>query len=254
MTSKPRSGSVFRFEIPVGRGAAGVATRNSAPRRVIGLRAGTGLRAGSAAPKVLVVDDQLENRDWLMRLLASIGFSVSEAHNGEAAIRTWEEWNPRLILMDVHMPVMDGVEATRKIKADVSGKETKVIVLTASALDEDRRIAALGGADDFISKPCREDELLEKMRVHLDLVYDYEEIGTSAQPKGWTAGLSAERLGRLAPDLAEALSEATLKGNKRRLDELIGQVPDSDCAHALQELANKYDYDTLTRLLEDVCH
>ena len=92
------------------------------------------------------------------------------------------------------------------------------------------------------------------MRVHLDLVYDYEEMsGASTQPKDWTAALSAERMGRLAPDLAEELREATLKGNKRRLDELIGRVPDADCAHALQELANKYDYDTLTHLLEDVC-
>jgi PAS domain S-box-containing protein len=248
VTSAPGQGSIFRFEIPIEGGDAGVAVSRSDNRRVLSIRAGTN------APRILVVDDQFENRDWLMKMLSALGFSVRGADNGQMAVQSWEQWRPDLILMDVHMPVMDGVEATRKIKADIRGKETKVIVLTASALDDDRRIAALGGADDFISKPCREEELLEKMRVHLDLVYDYEEMsGASAQPKDWTAGLSAERLGRLAPDLAEKLREATLKGNKRRLDELIGRVPDADCAHALQELANKYDYDTLTHLLEDVC-
>jgi len=55
-------------------------------------------------PEILVVDDQVENREWLMKLLASIGFSVRGAEDGEAAIQSWMEWNPRLILMDVHMP------------------------------------------------------------------------------------------------------------------------------------------------------
>jgi protein-histidine pros-kinase len=248
VTSAPGQGSIFWFEIPIEGGDASVAVTRADTRRVLGIRAGTN------APRILVVDDQFENRDWLIKMLSTLGFYVQGADNGQVAVQSWEQWMPDLILMDVHMPVMDGVEATRRIKADIRGKETKVIVLTASALDEDRRIAALGGADDFISKPCREDELLEKMRLHLELVYDYEEMsGASTQPKDGIAALSAERLGRLAPDLAEELREATLKGNKRRLDELIRRVPDADCARALQELANKYDYDTLTHLLEDVC-
>ena len=78
---------------------------------------------------------------------------------------SWEEWNPRLILMDLHMPFMDGFEATRRIKADPRGKETVIVVLTASALDEDRLTVAQSGADDFLTKPCREDVLLEKMRT-----------------------------------------------------------------------------------------
>ena len=104
--------------------------------------------------RILVVDDQLENRDWLMKLLTSIGFPCEARTTARTAIRSWKEWSPRLILMDVHMPVMDGLEATRRIKADPRGKETVIVALTASAMDEDRRTVLQSGADDFLAKPA----------------------------------------------------------------------------------------------------
>ena len=141
VTSSLGLGSLFRFEIPVERGDAGVAVKQSAPRRVKGIRAGT------PSPRILVADDQFENRDWLMRLLTAVGFSVQGASDGEAAIRGWGEWNPQLILMDVHMPVMDGLEATQRIKSEPRGKETAIVVLTASAMNDDRKTATQSGAD-----------------------------------------------------------------------------------------------------------
>ena len=252
ITSKLASGSVFRFEIPVGRGNAGVAARRSAaPRRVMGMCAGTN------EIRILVVDDQFENRDWLMKLLTSIGFTVSEADNGEAAMRTWEEWGPRLILMDVHMPVMDGLEATRRIKADPRGKETVIMALTASAMDDDRRAASQSGADDFLAKPCHEDELLEKIRVLLNIAYDYEETsGAEVQPPAAAEALCAEKLRRLPQELLGELRDAILDGNKNLLNRLIVKVretQDTVAAQALQELADRYEYDVLTRLLEEAC-
>ena len=162
-----------------------------------------------------------------------------------------------MILMDVHMPVMDGLEATRRIKADHRGKNTAIVALTASAMDDDRRAVSQSGADDFLAKPCREEELLEKMRVLLDLAYDYEETGeTESQSADGAAALSAERLALLPLELVEELRKATLNGNKKLLDKLILRVPetgDVESANALQQLADKYEYDTLTRLLEDAC-
>jgi len=166
--SSPGTGSVFYFGIPVEHGDAKVAVRQSAVRRV------RGIRAGQAIPRILVADDLHENRDWLLKLLAAVGFSVRCADDGEAAIREWREWSPRLILMDVHMPVMDGLEATRRIKAAPGGEETVIVVLTASVLDADRLNFRRSGADDFLGKPCREDELLEKVRALLNISYDYE--------------------------------------------------------------------------------
>ena len=242
-------GSTFRLEIPIERGVAGVAVRQTAPRRVVGIR------AGMNASTVLVVDDHFENRDWLTKMLTSIGFSVRGAENGEAAIRTWEEWSPQLILMDVHMPVMDGLEATRRIKADPRGKETIIVALTASALDDDRRAVVECGADGFLAKPCSEDELLQKMETLLKLTYDYEEMSESeGQPLAGLAALGVA-LNQLPRELIEELRAATLNGNKRLLDKLILKVSETEgagSANALQELADKYQYDTLTQLLEEV--
>jgi CheY-like chemotaxis protein len=252
VSSSPGSGSIFRFDIPIERGDAGVAVKRIAPRRVISLRAGT------AAPRILVVDDQIDNRDWLMKLLTAIGFSVRTAENGETAIRTWEKWNPQLILMDVHMPIMDGFEATRRIKADPRGKQTVIVTLTASALDDERQAAVQGGADDFLTKPCREDDLLEKMRAKLNIAYDYEEMSLAEGQSGNPAAtLSADKLGQLPRRLIDEILNATMTGDKKLLDRSIMQVReagDAESAHALQALADRYEYDALTRLLEETCY
>jgi PAS domain S-box-containing protein len=251
VTSSPGTGSTFRLEIPIERGDAGATVTRNDSRRVMGIS------AGLEAPRILVVEDHPENRDWLMQLLSSIGFSVRGADNGEAAIRDWEEWNPHLILMDVQMPVMDGLEATRRIKADPRGKETVIVALTASATDDDRLAVSQSGADGFLAKPCHEDELLERMRTPLNIAYDYEEASEAeGQPLAGAAALTAERLGQLPRALVEELRNATLGGNKRLLDKLIVNVRETgsaESAHALQELADSYEYDALTRLLEEAC-
>ena len=251
VNSSPSEGSVFRFEVPIERGESGVARKLSHPRRI------TGIRAGQEAPKVLVVDDQIDNRDWLVKLLRVLGFAVQEADNGEAAIRRWAEWNPRLILMDVHMPIMDGFEATRRIKADPRGAEIIIIALTASAMDDQRLTALESGADDFVAKPCHEDELLDKMKGYLNITYDYAEASEhESAPAGAVLTINAERLGRLPVELIEELRNATLGGNKSLMDKLILRVRDTgdaESAHALQKLADSYEYDILTQSLEEAC-
>jgi PAS domain S-box-containing protein len=250
-TSSAGVGSLFRFEIPIGLGDAAVAVKQNVLRRV------TAVRSEREPPRILVVDDQPENRDWLMKLLTFVGFSVRGADNGETAIQNWKEWGPQLILMDIHMPVLDGLEATRRIKADLRGSETSIVALTASAMDDDRRTVAQSGADDFLAKPCREEELLEKIRTHLHISYDYEEVGDlQSEQSGGFSALTAERLRQLPRDLLEQLRAATLSGKKKRLDELVlkvREIVDAEFQHALQELVDRYEYETLTQLLEEAC-
>jgi CheY-like chemotaxis protein len=219
-----------------------------------------GIRAGQEVPRILIADDLPENRNWLMKLLTAIGFPVHCADDGEAAVREWREWAPRLILMDVHMPVMDGLEATRRIKAAPGGKETAIVIMTASVLDEDRRKVGQSGADDFLAKPCHEDVMLEKVRALLNLTYDYEEVPVvDSAPDTPTAALWAERVThvtQLPRELIEQLRNATSNGDKKLLNKLIARVEQADdagFARDLQNLADRYEYDTLTRLLEEGC-
>jgi CheY-like chemotaxis protein/nitrogen-specific signal transduction histidine kinase len=250
VTSDPGRGSIFRLEVPIQRGDAKLAIRHTRKDRTI-----IAIRAGQEAPKVLVADDQLENRDWLVKLLALLGFSVRGVENGEAAIRGWESWNPELILMDVHMPVMDGLEATKRIKTDPRGKETVIIALTASALGEERDAAIQSGVDDFIAKPCDQNELLEKIQVHLHLAYEYEEISGN-ESAAEAAALSSERLAQLPREFIDQLHNATLCGDKSLMDELILQAQKTghvEAADAFEKLADNYEFDALTQLLEEAC-
>jgi CheY-like chemotaxis protein len=204
--------------------------------------------------RILLAEDSADNRLLLEVYLKGSPHRLIFVNDGKAAVDRFSAESFDLILMDVQMPVMDGLEATRRIKADPRGKETVIFTLTASALYEDHQKIDQCGADDFLPKPCREDELLEKMRTHLNIAYDYEDLSEGEPPAG-LAALSAATLGRLPLELIKELRTATLRGNKRRLDNVIlkvGETGDAGSAEALQELADRYDYDALTRLLEEV--
>ncbi len=99
-------------------------------------------------------------------------------------------------------------------------------------MDEDRRSVAQSGADDFLAKPCREEELLEKLRVLLNIAYDYEQVSAAEgqPPAEVTPALSAEKLGQLPRELVGELRNATLSGNKRLMDKLILKVREMDDA------------------------
>ena len=111
---------------------------------------------------------------------APVGFEIRLATNGAEAVEEFEEWRPHLILMDFRMPVMDGHEAIRRIRAMAGGADTKIIAVTASAMDDNRQELIGIGADDFIGKPFREAELFQKIHVHMGVEYLYAEDPTAA--------------------------------------------------------------------------
>jgi CheY-like chemotaxis protein len=245
VSSELTKGSAFRFEVPVGSGDPGAVTYTKTERPVIGLQ------AGRPGPRVLIVDDERNNRDWLNKLLTSIGFVVREAEDGKAAIELFEDWRPRLVLMDIRMPVMDGLEATRRMRSNPTAERAAIIALTASAMGKDRLAAIESGADDYLSKPCREQELLAMIRKYLGIEYVHAGEEPKTEPVESALGPRTE----LPAELRDALRAAIQDGDKHRLDGLIREVGERDgrSASVFRELAEKYEYEALSGLLEEVC-
>jgi CheY-like chemotaxis protein len=119
-------------------------------------------------PKILIVEDDELNRDSLRRLLRRRGFEIVLAVDGESGVATARAEAPDLILMDMSLPVVDGWEATRRLKADPASKHTPIIALTAHAMSSDRDKALAAGCDDFDTKPIDLDRLLPKIQTLLD--------------------------------------------------------------------------------------
>jgi len=142
------------------------------PRHIIGYR--------GKKQRVLLVDDNDENRAVLRDMLFPLGFEIEEAVDGKEACAKATAFNPKLILMDLVMPVMDGFEATRRIRKISKLKGVKVIGVSASAFDSNRKVSFQAGCDDFLTKPIQIDQLLESIRTHLGLAWLYKEQSVAA--------------------------------------------------------------------------
>jgi CheY-like chemotaxis protein len=115
------------------------------------------------SPRILLVEDNPENRDMLSRRLIRRGYQLSFAMDGAEAVRLTQEERPELVLMDLSLPVMDGWEATRRLKSDAATQSIPIIALTAHAMVGDRERAIEAGANDYDTKPVDIERLLGKI-------------------------------------------------------------------------------------------
>ena len=116
---------------------------------------------------ILVVEDQEDNRQILRDLLGNAGYELTEAENGEEATAAVAQRRPDLILMDIQLPVMDGYEATRRIRTNPDLKSVPIIAVTSYALAGDESKALEAGCNGYVSKPYSPRELLAKVRTFL---------------------------------------------------------------------------------------
>ncbi len=267
-------GSTFRFDIkiePVDQSEIQtIQAKSGIPaRRVVGLA------PGQPVYRLLVAEDQVASRKLLVELLSPLGFEIQTASTGQEAVEIWAGWEPHLILMDMRMPVVDGHEATRRIKATARGQSTVIIALTASALAENRASFMASGCDDFISKPFPEAELFEKLTRHLGVRFVYEETGTTGkdrpvpQPDRYPPKISSAELDQVLAGLPagwlENLKQATIQTDLDSILTLVEQIRQLESqdvaanvtaalADALTDLARNFEYEQISTLIQSLEH
>ncbi|MFC2042939.1 two-component regulator propeller domain-containing protein [Chloroflexota bacterium] len=253
-------GSVFKLRIPVGILGASFLSTTKQVRGVIGLE------PGKPVYRILIVDDKETNRKLLVKLLEPLGFEVREAVDGQEAVDVWELWDPHLILMDMRMPVMDGYQATRQIKATTKGQATVIVAITASALEEDRVVILSEGCDAYIRKPFRENELFDIFTKFLGVEFIYEEmdleegmtstelvVTSDEQVEKLSQDVLFERIADLPSDIVEDLREAAVLGSVDTILFSIDQIRDLDpaLAEVIGYWANRYEHDKILALINN---
>jgi signal transduction histidine kinase/DNA-binding NarL/FixJ family response regulator len=241
-------GSIFRVDVPVER-AEESEVRSVAIRRQRVL----GLESGQPEYRILIVEDQMENWLLLRRLMEDVGFSVRVAGNGKEGVEVFQEWQPHFIWMDIRMPIMDGLEATRRIRELDGGREVKIVALTASVFKEERDNVVAAGMDDLIRKPYRSEEVFDCLVRQLGVLFVREEAPTAAAIAP-TMPLRPEALTTLSPELRQELTTALVSLDVARITKIIHRVSEADPAlgETLSIHANRLSYTDILKALKAV--
>ncbi|MBW4520275.1 MAG: PAS domain S-box protein [Scytolyngbya sp. HA4215-MV1] len=254
VTSTPGYGSRFCFDIQTTLAPITLPSSLGVAPRVIGCQ------PNQPTYRLLIVEDKWENSLLLMELLEPVGFEVKVARNGQEGIALWQSWHPHLIWMDMQMPVMSGYEATKHIKATMTGKETIIIAVTSSAFEEDRSTILEVGCDDFIRKPFQEAVIFAKLTEYLQVQFIYEEnesrsgVQNPVAEKMGDNWLTPEHLQVMPDEWIAKLHQAAIEGRDYQLLELIQQIPVSHrtIGKALENLVNNFCFEKLIQLTRTV--
>jgi signal transduction histidine kinase/DNA-binding response OmpR family regulator len=239
--SEPGRGSVFRFDIQAVEADPGQTPATG--RRIVGIVSESGPR------RVLVVDDDPENRALIHAVLEPVGFVVQEADNGQEALEIIAHRPPDAVIMDIRMPGMDGREAIRQLKEGGYGRDMPIIASTAYAYTDEQAAIMAAGAHAYLRKPFRIDELLSLLGEQLNLTYIYE---AAHEPITEIPAARPQGLDDLPADLLLALHDAAQSGDTALLKEMIARVAEINAGTAdpLLALTNNFDLDILQLWLE----
>ncbi|MEG3838316.1 MULTISPECIES: response regulator [unclassified Microcoleus] len=245
-------GTSFKFNIRVFAAISSEITVATFQRAI-------GLEADQPIYRILAVDDNQENRLLLVKMLQPIGFEVREAENGYQAVELWESWQPHLIWLDTRMPVMDGFEAVRQIRAKEKQTQwrTVIIALTASTFEEKKGEIIAAGCDDFVRKPFQEQILFDKMACYLGVRYLYQELPrlpvgalrrycVNEKPDSFFGGLLAQMPQSWVKELHDAANDV----NEELAIQLVDRIWESHptLAEALKDLLADYRLDKIMDL------
>lgn len=245
-------GAIFQFQILVSVVEGSFSTSYPQPPHQI-----IGLEPGQPDYRLLIVDDNYDNRLVLARLLAPLGFAIRQAENGKQAVEQWQAWRPHLIWMDLHMPEMDGLTASRRIKAHPNGQETIIIATTATAFTVNIEDITNSGCNDFIRKPAQANEIFEFLQRHLGVRYVYgaqdNQRYTAVSPLAQSPNATlSEAIAQLPADLIGGLQQAATQTDMTAVANYLEKIQQQDAAVAefLKNLADRFEYDKILTLVK----
>ncbi len=247
LESEIGQGALFSFVIPVLLADESLVVPLRSPQRRV-----LALAPDQPPTRILVVEDHPKSRLLLTRMLTAVGFEVQEAEDGQEAIAAWQAWHPHLILMDMRMPVMNGYEATARIKASPGGDRVPIVALTANAFEEEHQQARDSGCNDFIRKPFSEEELFDKLRASLNLQYVYEDDVQSPEEEAIAdTALLISQLRTMPETWCQQIYYAARQGSDLLILKLIEEMPDSleTLEKALSTWVNDFRFDQIADLI-----
>jgi PAS domain S-box-containing protein len=204
--SEPGKGSCFSFAIPVSQATGASSVQRPSPSPQSG-----GIGNPVADPRVLIVEDQPDNRQLLHCILEPLNLLVRDAVNGKEAVAIFQEWRPQVILMDRRMPVMDGLEATRQIRNLPGGAETVIIAVSAHAFKDEQQEMLAAGCTDSLVKPFAAADLFLLMKKHLHLELAYTNV--EDPPAMPVSPLSAADLSLLPREALVTMHRLAIEGD-----------------------------------------
>ena len=218
---------------------------NGEEARIIGVRSGR-------LPRVLIVDDRETNRDILFKILEPLGFLVAQAADGREAFGLIDSWGPELLLLDLVMPGISGRDIIQAIRTDPARKNLKIIVITASVLDEEKEGVINLGADAFVRKPFREKEVLDEIGSLFGLEYAYDAGGDDApSPAAFSGNELAAKISALPAETLSRLRDSIKLGDLDEVRKIAGEISENDAplAGAIMEMADSYRFEALLGIL-----
>ncbi|MGB8644707.1 MAG: PAS domain S-box protein [Anaerolineae bacterium] len=253
VTSQVGRGSRFWFSIPVEWAlSTGSAMAAADLHQTVALVPGQTAPDGGAY-RLLVVEDTQVSRQLLAGLLQSLGFQVREAVNGQEALEVWAEWKPHLIWMDMRMPVMDGHEATRRIKtaAAQAGERPIIVAVTASAFLEEQAHMLAEGCDDFVRKPFRQAEIFDVLTQRLGVQFTNSD--TAMAPLAAEAGdVALDDLAAMPAGWLSELRRAVVQGDLDWITKLVYQIQENHPAMSdrLLELIHNFELKQILQAID----